>query len=476
MQQHNENVRVRFAPSPTGHLHIGGLRAAFFNWLFAQHYKGTYLLRIEDTDSERSKQEYTDSIIASFVWVNLLPQEPIVIQSSRADVHRSLVANLIKNGKAYRCFCKSDAHLQRYKIRTGQDGFFVPYDGYCRDLLLPHSSVDSYVVRFKVPHDQADISFNDLIRGVITFTKDQIDDFIIARSDASPVYNFVVVVDDAWMKITHVIRGEEHISNTPKQLLLYQALGYNVPYFAHLPLILGASGEPLSKRDGATSVLEYRANGYLPEALLNYLVRLGWSHGDQEIFSLNELITTFSLEHISKKGAIFDMVKLDWLNNHYIREKDAAYLLDALENGVMPSIKTLLTTWSIDTIYRVITLYKDRVKTLKELGCELIMLHDGPQKNAPQDMQTINADAQEYSTYLYEILASLEEFSVDLIKNALGELGKRLGIKTMMLAQPLRTALIGKNSGPNVYELASVVGKSETLHRLQVLLSSTRAQ
>ena len=300
MQKSNtQHVRVRFAPSPTGHLHIGGLRAAIFNWLFARHHKGTFLLRIEDTDRERSKQEYTDAILDAFAWMGITSDEPLIIQSERINAHIVVIKKLLEEGKAYRCYCSQEEVLQRH-VDAGGDAHFVKYDGKCR-FQTSQDRVGEHVVRFAIPSSVQHISFDDMIRGPITVASDELDDFIIARSDYSPMYNFVVVVDDAFMKITHVIRGEDHISNTPKQILLYQACGYEIPQFAHAPNILGPSGKKLSKREAAASVLEYRTMGYLPQALCNYLVRLGWSHGDQEVFSEQELIACFSLDAVGKK-------------------------------------------------------------------------------------------------------------------------------------------------------------------------------
>src|SRR5579871_1532569 len=258
----NSSVRVRFAPSPTGHLHIGGLRTAFFNWLFARHFDGVFLLRVEDTDLERSKKEYIESQLASMRWAGLEPDEPIVIQSERFPEHTAVIQQLIAQKKAYRCYCP------QAKQEDFQDGepFYRKYDRACRNK-VQQDETKPHVVRFAVPDNLERIEFNDLIRGLVSWPIEEIDDFVIARSDGRPIYNFVVVVDDAFMRISHVIRGEDHISNTPKQILLYQACGFNVPAFAHLPMILGPTGQRLSKRDAATSVLDYKANGYLPDAL-----------------------------------------------------------------------------------------------------------------------------------------------------------------------------------------------------------------
>ena len=325
-------VHVRFAPSPTGHLHIGGLRTAIFNWLFARHNNGAFLVRIEDTDKERSKPEYEHSILESLSWMGITTDEPITIQSARDAEHKKLIEKLIDEGKAYKCYCSLEDLVARLGYQEHQK-----YDGFCKTH-TPDDPSKPYVVRFAVPRDKPTISFNDLIRGTVTFDFDQFDDFIIARSDSAPTYNFVVVVDDEDMNITHVIRGEDHISNTPKQIMLYHALGYQLPIFAHIPLILGPAGNRLSKRDAATSVLQYKQAGYLPAAFFNYLVRLGVAHGDQEVFSKEELVSLFKVKEVGKKSTIFDIQKLTWLNGVYIRKASPTNLLlaiDSMEKGAL---------------------------------------------------------------------------------------------------------------------------------------------
>jgi len=467
-------VRVRFAPSPTGHLHIGGLRTALFNWLFARHHGGTYLLRIEDTDMDRSESEYTQSILASLRWVGIVEDEPLVIQSERIGIHQEMIGQLIGEGKAYRCFCAPDDHIKRYQAATGSDELFLKYDRYCRDRVPTEAdNAKPYVVRFKVPINTVEITWNDLIRGHITFATDQLDDFVLTRPCGGPMYNFVVVADDAFMNITHIIRGEDHISNTPKQILLYEAFGFSIPQFAHLPMILGPSGDRLSKRDGAVSVLDYRHGGYLPDALLTYLARLGWSHGDQEIFTRQELMQYFSLDHVGKKGAIFDVNKLDWVNSVYMRQLASTDVLGHIIADVMPTLHEQLAPWSGDVICQAIELYKERVKTLLELVRELLLAHAGPTEFNAQDMeQWISPDTRGHVERFIERLEKLDLFTVDLIKNSVQELGKELGIKLAQLAQPLRIALIGKSSGPGAFELAALVGRKGTIERLRVLLKT----
>jgi glutamyl-tRNA synthetase len=463
-------VRVRFAPSPTGHLHIGGLRTALFNWLFARHHGGAFLLRIEDTDFERSTQEYRDSILHSFAWMQLEHDEEIVTQSERIAEHQKVAQQLIDAGKAYRCFCSPEDLAARYQQETSGD-FFVTYDGYCRNRVVQESdATQQHVVRFKLPADRTEVSFDDLIKGKITISLEQMDDFIILRSGGFPMYNFVVVVDDAFMRITHIIRGEEHIVNTPKQILLNEACGYAIPRFGHLPLILGPSGDKLSKRDGATSVVEYRRDGYIPHALLNYLARLGWSHGDQEIFSLSELIEHFSLEHIGRTGAIFDFEKLAWVNGVYLKAMTEEEIIDAIVADVDSHFITRFT-WDVATIKQVIALYKERVKTLKILIEESLRVHDGIDEYDADDMQKwIIADTQQHLTVVIEAFEKQQElFTHDHCMAIIKEVATALNIKLVALLQPVRLALIGKASGPGVYDLLTIIGKQESIVRIKRL-------
>ncbi len=454
------HVRVRFAPSPTGNLHIGGLRSALFNWLFARHHGGAFLLRIEDTDYERSKPEYTASILDSLAWVGLEPDEPMVIQSSRIDEHRTRAEWLVAHGHAYRCVCTPEEVLARSTQKSG-DANNIKYDGYCYD--KNYSLQKKHVIRLRLPNTQEPFTFQDLIRGTVTIPRDQLDDFIIIRSDGSPMYNFVVVVDDAFMEITHIIRGEEHIINTPKQIALYTAFGYTIPQFAHIPLVLGPSGQKLSKREAATAVPEYRDAGYLPDALVNYLVRLGWSHGDQEIFSRTELIAAFSLEAISKSGAIFDSEKLNWVNTVYIKQCS------------LDDLYTLITPYGVfdqERTLPILLLYKDRVTTLKELAEQVGTVLCGPVSYAQTDFDAlVTADTQPLDL-LIKRLSVLESWTSDAIQAMVKELAITLGIKIAVFANAIRLALIGICSGPGAFALLAVVDKQEAIRRLYALRSS----
>lgn len=463
--------RVRFAPSPTGHLHIGGLRAAIFNWLFARHHGGTFLVRIEDTDTQRSKQEYTDSILASLAWAGIESDEAIVIQSSRYDEHAKLIQQLLQQGKAYYCYCTQQEIEDRH-TKAGHDPAFIKYDGLCRVDQKYAGTDRAKVVRFSIPHDVQTITFDDLIRGTITIEREQLDDFIIARSDGRPMYNFVVVADDADTRISHVIRGEDHISNTPKQILLYQALGYDVPLFAHLPMVLGQSGQRLSKRDAATSVLDYKHNGYVPDALVNYLVRLGWAHGDQEIFTKQELIDFFTLKAVNKKSAVFDPEKLNWVNSTYIKQLDTHKLYAMMCDEVQPLLNDQLKNWTNEQIYGAIDLYKDRVDTLSHMNEKLCVLHNGPMQFNQDDVaQWITAETVDHLNQVVDAFAQLDSFENDAIKNTMKDISKQAGVKLVAIAQPLRIAVIGSSDGPGVFGLLALIGKDETQRRIEKLLN-----
>lgn len=459
-------VRVRFAPSPTGHLHIGGMRSAIFNWLFARHNRGTFLLRIEDTDEERSKKEYTDSILASFAWMHVDWDEPVVIQSERINRHKKIAAQLLAEGKAYYCACSQNDVIERLKNTVGFDANFIKYDGFCRN-----KKNTAGAIRFRVSDNNGAIEWNDIIRDLIRIEPEQLDDFIIVRSDGTPMYNFVVVIDDADMHISHVIRGEEHIANTPKQILLYQACNFNLPQFAHLPMILGPDGSKLSKRDAATGVFEYKTEGYLPDALFNYLVRLGWSHGDQEVFTKDEMIKFFDLAQVGKKGAIFDQQKLDWINGVYMRNTVDTQLLEIIIKDVQPTLFSDLPLWNKETLLVLINIYKQRAKTLKELVNDIQALYTAPTQYADADIaQWVTSETSDHLLEIKSFLKSESSFSADGLTHLIKDWTKSKNIKITAIAQPLRLALIGKTSGPGVFELVAVLGKHETIARIDLLL------
>ncbi|KKP35538.1 MAG: Glutamate-tRNA ligase [candidate division TM6 bacterium GW2011_GWF2_32_72] len=465
-----KNIRVRFAPSPTGKLHIGNLRTAIFNWLFARHNNGKFLIRIEDTDLERSTKENTDGILDVLNWMEMTSDEPVVIQTSLIKQHHALVQKLLEEGKAYKCFC-SQEHLEAQRKELEEKGEFFKYPGTCKNLSEKEKEANSnkpFVVRFKLPEQEV-IEFNDLIKGTVSFDMNQFDDFIIVRSDGSLTYNFVVVHDDILMKISHIIRGEDHLINTPKQIFLYQAAGATPPYFAHLPMILGASGQKLSKRDATTAVLDYRKKGFLSGALLNYLVRLGWSHGDQEIFTKDELIKFFELEHVGKKASIFDTAKLEWVNSVYIKAMSAEDLLNNIIWFVDSEFESKTVSLSKQQLLDLLNLYKERVNTLSELA-NLIVLASVPP--VVYDQESVKKwclkSTLSVLQKLEEELLNISDFSKDNLQAMVKTLSKSLDLKMGNVAQPIRIALIGSDSGPGVFDMLDLFGKKISLQRLKL--------
>lgn len=468
-------LRVRFAPSPTGHLHIGGLRSAIFNWLYARHHGGTFLIRVEDTDVARSSEAYVQSQLASLAWLGLSPDEPIVYQLSRIEKHKEAARHLLLNSRAYPCFC--DPRDADQLVSDLEMGLGSKYAGVCRNKTFTEQDLQKpHAIRFKLPDGMQDVVFNDLVLGEIRVNIDQLDDFVIVRRDGTPVYNFCVVVDDIDMKISHIIRGQDHVSNTPKQILLYDALGAQPPYFAHIPLILGPNGGKLSKRDAAVSVGEYHVQGYLPEALMNYLVRLGWSHGDQEVFTADELIRLFTLDSIGKKGSIFDVKKLQWLNAHYMKQKDAHTLLDAIKSVNQEFYDELVSLWPDAMLTRLIDEYKQRASTLVDLYEAVRNLAKEPGiYNTALIAQWVTPQTADVLEQLCAQLESQQAFADHAVLSASGqELCKHYGLKTVQLAQPIRLALTGGIASPGVFELMSLLGKECSLRRIRALVAQLR--
>ena len=461
-----EEIRVRFAPSPTGFLHIGGARTALFNWLFARNIKGTFILRIEDTDRTRSTDEYIDAIIEGMKWLGLDWDEGPFRQTDRFDVYRSYVDKLLKEGKAYYCYCSAE-ELETRRKKAMAEGKAVKYDGRCRDLKEPVPGV-APVVRFRMPQ-QGHTVVDDLIRGKVVFENEQLDDLIILRSDGTPTYNLTVVVDDVDMRITHVIRGDDHLNNTPKQIQFYQAFGYAVPKFAHLPMILGADKTRLSKRHGATSVMAYYEMGYLPEALVNYLVRLGWSYGDQEVFSREELIKHFSFEHVGKAAAVFNPEKLLWLNSQYIMSSSPEKLAELVrpflvKEQIISEDQSLDTAW----LARAVQTLQERAKTLVELAGSLrYYIAEDVVFNDKAKEKFLNEKSRDLLKELKEGILSLPAFSKSEIENLFKAIVERHGVKLGALAQPVRVAMTGGTESPGIYEVLEVLGKEKVLSRLE---------
>ena len=455
-------LRVRFAPSPTGYLHIGGARTALFNYLLAQKQQGVFVLRIEDTDVARSTQESVDAILQAMEWLGLHCDEGPHYQSQRFDLYREKVQELIDAGKAYRCYCTAE-ELEEKRNHAMKAGQKPKYDGTCRDR-SDQPEGQPCVIRFKASQE-GDTSFPDRIKGTITFNNQELDDLIIQRTDGTPTYNFVVVIDDATMGINLVVRGDDHINNTPRQIQLYEALVYPVPEFAHVPMILGSDKSRLSKRHGATSVMAYRDMGYLPEAMVNYLVRLGWSYGDEEIFSMSDLIEKFSLDNVGRSAGVFNPEKLLWLNAHYISHGDperlAALVKEFLEkDGVN-------TDGGPDLCAAVKTL-QERSRTLVEMaeGAKIYYL-DKISYDPEAQEKFLTADKQPVLECLVRHLDQAGNFSVEEIeaafKGALAELDLKMG----KVGPSVRVALTGVTQSPSLYEVMDVLGREESLRRLR---------
>ena len=459
-------VRVRFAPSPTGYLHIGGARTALFNWLFARHNKGIFILRIEDTDRTRSTEEYINAIIEGMKWLDLDWDEGPHRQTDRFDIYRRYADKLLNEGKAYHCYCSAEELEQRRKEAQAK-GKTPKYDGRCKNLKEPLPGRKP-VIRFRMPQEGETV-VNDLIRGSVVFENALLDDLIIVRSDGTPTYNFTVVVDDVDMKVTHVIRGDDHLNNTPKQIHIYDALGYKIPLFAHLPMILGSDKTRLSKRHGATSVIAYKEMGYLPDALVNYLVRLGWSCGDQEIFTRDELIGHFSFENVGKSAAVFNPEKLLWLNGQYIINTPSEKLAELVEPFLLAE-RIIREGQVLDKVWlsRAIDTQKERSKTLIELANSLrYYISEEVEYNEKAKVKFLNEKSLPYLIELKDGFASVSDFSASEIEKVFISIIEKHGIKLGALAQPVRVAITGKAESPGIFEVLEVLGKEKTLGRLE---------
>jgi glutamyl-tRNA synthetase len=458
-------MRTRFAPSPTGFLHIGGARTALFNWLYTRRHGGTFVLRIEDTDQTRSTEASTRAILDAMIWLGLDWDEGPYFQAERVELHREMVRKLVGEGKAYYCTCTPE-ELEAKRKKALAEGRKPKYDGTCRDRGL--ASSPGAVVRFRGP-EVGQTVMHDLIKGDIAFNNEELDDLIIERTDGYPTYNFAVVVDDAEMGITHVIRGDDHVNNTPKQIQMYEALGCQVPLFGHVPMILGADKARLSKRHGATSVMAYQEMGYLPEALVNYLVRLGWSHGDQEIFSLEELVAAFSLESVGKSAAVFNPEKLLWLNQHYIMACPEERLVELMlpfwrERGFAVGERPFITKVTADL--------RTRAKTLMEMA----------EASAFYFVEQVVYDPEaaakfltpEYAGHL-EVVAKrvpdLADYTKEGLEGFLRALAEERGTKLKWIAQALRVALTGKTVSPGIDEVMVTLGKERVIRRIREALA-----
>jgi len=460
------DLRVRFAPSPTGFLHIGGARTALFNYLLAQKEQGSFVLRIEDTDVERSTQESVDAILQAMDWLGLSYDEGPFYQSDRYDLYRNKIADLLDKGLAYRCYCTPD-ELNAKREEATKSGGKPHYDGTCRERTDQPDA--PFVIRFKTPQDGS-TAFVDRIKGTISVDNTELDDLIIQRTDGNPTYNFVVVIDDAEMGINLVMRGDDHVNNTVRQIPMYQALGYDVPEFAHVPMILGADKKRLSKRHGATSVMEYKAMGYLPEAMVNYLVRLGWSSGDEEIFSMADLIEKFSIDNVGRSAGVFNPEKLLWLNEHYIKTGDPERL-----GGL---VAELLEGQGVDInagpdMPAVVKTLQERAKTLVEMADGARFYFEAPTAyDEAAAAKFLNEEKRVVLELLIKHLGALQECTLENVESAFKALMEESGLKLGKIGPTVRVALTGGTVSPSIYDVVAVLGQNAVVARLQKALAS----
>ncbi|HLA50915.1 MAG TPA: glutamate--tRNA ligase [Thermodesulfobacteriota bacterium] len=456
-------IKTRFAPSPTGYLHIGGARTALFNWLFARQHKGKFILRIEDTDVARSTEESVKAILDGMQWLGLNWDEGPYFQSKQFDLYRDHAYKLIEMDKAYKCFCTPEELEQRRKDALAQ-GRPPKYDGRCRNNTpSPTLTKGGFTIRFRIPSGTTLVK--DIVKGNIAFDNNEIEDLIILRSDGTSTYNLCVVVDDATTGITHVIRGDDHLNNTPKQMLLCEAFKYPIPAFAHLPMILGSDKTRLSKRHGATSVMAYKEMGYLPHALVNYLARLGWSYRDQEIFTIEELTEKFSLENVGKSSGIFNPEKLLWLNHHYIKESRT----DELAKLLCPFLET--RGYKVQADKRLANI----IKTVQERSKTFVEMADAAEFYFKEDIAYEEKAAQKFLTQditpmfetLISGLESLPDFTHETLEAVFSNIINARGIKLGKIAQPARVALTGGTVSPGIFEVIENLGKEISLARLK---------
>ncbi len=471
-------IRTRFAPSPTGYLHIGGARTALFSWLYAKRHGGVFVLRIEDTDRERSTEEAVRAILDGLEWLGLRCDEGPYFQSARFRRHREVVEGLLARGLAYRCYCSRE-RLEALRIAQLARKEKPRYDGRCRQAAGGHASHPDVpspdipsVVRFKNPLD-GEVVVDDRVRGRVAFQNRELDDLILLRSDGTPTYNLSVVCDDLDMGITHVIRGDDHLNNTPRQINLFKALGGAVPVYAHLPMIVGSDGKPLSKRHGAVSVLQYRDDGYLPEALLNYLARLGWSHGDQEVFSRDELIAKFDIADVNKAAATFDPQKLLWLNQHHLKNADFEDLLPRLRYF---QERSGIETGPIPPLAEVVEPLQERSKTLVEMAEKTRIFYqdfDGYEPLASR--KHLTPEILGPLSLLRDRLRVLPHWTAEAIHQEITATASACRMKLGELAQPLRVAITGGGVSPPIDRTVALIGREQSLHRIERALAYIQA-
>jgi glutamyl-tRNA synthetase len=467
------DVRVRFAPSPTGFLHVGGVRTALFCWLFARHHGGRFVLRIEDTDRERSTEEAVQVILDGLKWLGMDWDEGPFLQSERTEQYRDGVKRLLEGGHAYRCYCTPE-ELEAMREKALAEKRPPRYDGRCRER-TDHPDAP-HVIRFAAPREGTTV-IRDLVRGEITFENAQLDDLVLQRSDGSPTYNLCVVIDDAEMRISHVIRGDDHLNNTPRQAALYAALGLEIPAFAHLPMILGPDKKKLSKREGAASVTAYRGMGLLPEGVVNYLARLGWSHGDQEVFTVAELIEKFSLEAVGRSPAVFDLGKLLWINGQHIKRADPLRVMGLVEEELIRRgvevPKGLKDAWRKE----VFAAAAERSRTLLEMADQVACLYtDGVTIEPEAAAKGFKGDPVPVLEKVADRLKSVEPFERAAIEAVFHEMMDEMGVKLGALAQPVRAAVTGRAVSPGIFEVLELVGRERALARIAAAVDGLRGR
>lgn len=456
-------VRTRFAPSPTGFLHVGGARTALYSWLFARNQQGKFILRIEDTDRVRSTDAAINAILEGMAWLGLAWDEGPYYQTQHFDRYNEVIQQLLASGHAYKCYCTKQ-RLDEMRAAQQKQKLKPRYDGHCRD--LPAKDDDQpYVIRFRNP-DSGNVVFIDQVYGEISIANSELDDLIIARTDGTPTYNLTVVVDDLDMKISHVIRGDDHINNTPRQINILKALGAEVPIYAHLPMILGPDGKRFSKRHGAVSVLQYKQDGFLPDALINYLVRLGWSSGDQEIFSREEMIAKFSLAGVNKSAASFDNEKLLWLNQQYLKQMPVAEIAELIKQD-----SEFVATDSPD-LTAVIPVYLDRCRTLKDFVNNTKYLYSNTIEydQAAWDKH-INPQVKPILENVVQHLETISDWNVENIKNIIAKVREQYNLKMPQIAQPLRIALTGNTNSPGIADVIFLLGPERVSQRLNAIIA-----
>lgn len=455
-------IKTRFAPSPTGYLHVGGARTALYSWLFARNQGGEFVLRIEDTDLERSTQQAIDAIMDGMNWLSLDWDEGPYYQTKRFDRYNSVIDDMLKAGTAYKCYC-SKARLDALRETQMANNEKPRYDGRCRDAHHHHTDDQPYVVRFRNPQDGS-VIFDDQIRGPIEFSNQELDDLIIRRTDGAPTYNFCVVIDDWDMQITHVIRGEDHINNTPRQINILKAIGAEVPVYAHVSMILGDDGKKLSKRHGAVGVMQYRDDGYLPEALLNYLVRLGWSYGDQEIFSIEEMKQLFDIDAVSKSASAFNTEKLQWLNHHYINSLTPEYVATHLQWHIE---QQKIDTRTGPELVQLIKLLGERCKTLKEMAASCRYFYeDFHEFDADAAKKHLRPVARQPLELVSNKLAAIDNWTAENIHHAIQAAADELETGMGKVGMPLRVAVTGAGQSPALDVTVEAIGKSRTVARI----------